>query len=217
MRVWICASISDFIMHAHAINAFLRRLPPWPVYILGVLAIAAKIWLAASGHMGPDPVRTLEQELGRLGLQELLAVMAITPLRRLSGISLLRFRRALALVAVFTIAAHLAVWLLLDVQGISAFWREIIKRPYITVGMAAFILMIPLAATSTNAAIRRMGARGWRRLHMLSYPVILLAGVHFIMLRKGWQAEPLFYMAAIMMLLALRLPWSVRPLRPRRG
>ena len=114
--------------------------------------------------------------------------------------------------AFFYVSAHLLVWLVLDVQIVSQIWADILKRPYITVGMAAFVLMIPLAATSTNRAIRALGAR-WRKLHRLTYMVALLGALHFVMLVKGFQLEPLVYMGIVIGLLALRAIPKGRPVR----
>jgi sulfoxide reductase heme-binding subunit YedZ len=145
----------------------------------------------------------------------LIAVLAVTPLRNLTDVSLIRFRRAMGLLTFYYIAAHLAVWLFLDVQIAAQIWADIVKRPYITIGMAGFVLMLPLAITSNNLSIRKLGPR-WRRLHKLIYPVALLGAVHFVMLRKGWQVEPLLYLGGIALLLALRLPALRRIGRPTR-
>ena len=99
---------------------------------------------------------------------------------------------------------HLAVWLLLDVQDAARIWADIVKRPFVTVGFTAFLLMIPLALTSNDLSLRRLGPR-WRRLHRLTYAVVVLGAVHFIWLSKGFQFEPLIYLGAILGLLALRL------------
>ncbi len=205
------------MMDVHKINALLRKIPVWPVHVLGALAVAGYFALAAAGRLGPDPVRILEQDLGRLALKELIAVLAISPWRDFTGINLLRFRRAIALAAVLAVTVHLGVWLFLDLPGISLLGREILKRPYITIGMAAFALMIPLALTSSNAAIRRLGAMRWRRLHRLTYPLIVLCAIHFIMLRKGWQAQPMVYLAIILILLLARLLPRKTPARARQG
>ena len=181
------------------------RVPVTAVYAAGVLLIAWPFARAFTGALGPDPVRTLEQELGLSALQTLVVMLAVTPLRRITGISLVRFRRALGLTALMIVTAHLSVWLFLDVADAGRIWNDIVRRPWITVGMAAFLMMLPLAATSTASAIRRLGAAAWRRLHMLTYVLVPLAGVHFVMVRKGWQAEPLLYLAVIALLLALRL------------
>ena len=132
----------------------------------------------------------------------------MTPLRRYLGLNLMKFRRAIGLLTFYYIVCHLLVWAILDVQIVSEMWADIIKRPYITIGMAAFVLMLPLAITSNNWSVRQLG-RKWRSLHKLVYAAAVLGGLHFVMLAKGFQIEPLIYLGVILGLLALRLP-SVR-------
>ncbi len=189
---------------SQTINGQLRRVPTWLVYIVGVLPIFWFFYLGLTGGLGPEPIRALELELGRTGLKILIAVLAVTPLRKFTGISLLKFRRALGLLVFIYIAVHLAVWLFLDVQDGALIWKDIVKRPYITIGMAGMALMLPLALTSNNISMRKLGAATWRNLHKLTYLVAILGGVHFVMLRKGWQAQPLLYLLIIVVLLALR-------------
>ncbi|MBN2905285.1 MAG: protein-methionine-sulfoxide reductase heme-binding subunit MsrQ [Rhodobacteraceae bacterium] len=191
---------------AGRINGALRHVPVWPVYLLGMAPAAWFFWLGLTGGLGVEPIKALEHRLGLTGLQFLLAGLAITPLRRLSGVNLIRYRRALGLVAFFHIALHLGVWLGLDLQSWQLIRADIIKRPYITIGMAAFVLLLPLAVTSNGWAVRRLGPVRWRRLHRLVYLAVPLGAVHFVMLVKGWQIEPVLYLAAILVLLALRLP-----------
>ncbi|MCA0941601.1 protein-methionine-sulfoxide reductase heme-binding subunit MsrQ [Salipiger pacificus] len=186
------------------INSASRRLPPWLLYMVAPLPVAWFLYLGFTGGLGVEPIRALEHKLGELGLQILLLVLAITPLRRYAGLNLMRFRRALGLVAFFYITLHLLVWLVLDVQIPAQIWADIVKRPYITVGMLGFALMIPLALTSNNLSVRRLGKR-WRKLHMLTYPAVLLGALHFVLLAKGFQIEPLLYLGAAVLLLALRL------------
>ena len=186
------------------INSVSRRLPPWLLYMVAPLPVAWFLYLGFTGGLGVEPIRALEHKLGELGLQILLLVLAITPLRRYAGLNLLRFRRALGLVAFFYITLHLLVWLVLDVQIPAQIWADIVKRPYITIGMLAFVLMIPLALTSNNPSVRRLGKR-WRKLHWLTYPAVLLGSLHFVLLAKGFQIEPLLYLGATVLLLALRL------------
>lgn len=192
-------------MLAARLNDMARRIPVWLVYILGALPAPWFLYLGLTGGLGVEPIKALEHEMGLLALQLLIAGLAITPLRRLAGINLIRFRRAIGLLAFLYVALHLLVWLVLDVQQLARVWADIVKRPYITIGMIAFILMLPLALTSNNRAVRWLGPL-WRQLHKLTYIVVLLGGLHFVMLRKGLQLEPLLYMAAILVLLALRLP-----------
>ncbi|WP_417254633.1 protein-methionine-sulfoxide reductase heme-binding subunit MsrQ [Celeribacter sp.] len=187
------------------INRFMRQVPTWPLYVAAVIPPAWFFYAGVTGQLGVDPVKAMEHKIGLLGLQVLIASLCVTPLRRYAGLNLLKFRRAFGLIGFFYIFLHLLVWVVLDVQIFSQIIADIYKRPYITIGMGAFVLMIPLAATSYNAAIRKLG-RNWRKLHKLVYPALLLGGVHFVMLRKGWQIEPLLYLAAVVVLLLLRVP-----------
>ncbi len=187
------------------VNTALRRVPAWPLYIVGVLPGVWDFYLGLTGGLGAEPIKALEHELGRFALQLFIVVLAITPLRQLTGISLIKYRRALGLLVFFYVSVHLAVWLFLDVQDVGAIWKDILKRPYITIGMVGFALLIPLAITSNNKSIRRLGPLIWRKLHLLTYPAIMLGGVHFVWLRKGWQVEPMMYLLVIVLLLVRRV------------
>lgn len=195
---------------AQSVNGVLRRIPAWILYIIAVLP-PVYIFFAALGKV--DPVKELEHAMGLLGLQVLIAVLAISPLRRLTGINLIKFRRALGLIGFFYIFLHLIVWLVLDVQIVSQIIKDILKRPYITIGMVAFVLMIPLAMTSNNRSVRKLGPK-WRSLHKLTYPALILGGVHFVWLVKGWQLEPMLYLAVILGLLVFRVKPSKRVSKP---
>ena len=190
-----------------AVNQILRKTPVWAIYTLGALPAPWFLYLALTGGLGVEPIKALEHELGELALQLLILGLAVTPLRQQLGLNLIKFRRAIGVLAFFYVALHLLVWLVLDVQLPSQIWADIVKRPYITVGMAGFALLLPLAVTSNNWSVRRLGPR-WRKLHKLVYPAVLLGGVHYVMLAKGFQLEPLLYLAAILGLLAFRLPLS---------
>ena len=187
------------------LNTIARRVPTWVVYIVGLLPIPWLLFQAQTGGLGAEPIKALEKELGLLALQLLIAGLAITPARRYLRLNLIKFRRALGLLAFIYVSLHLLVWLVLDAGILSQIWADILKRPYITIGMAGFACLVPLAATSNNFSIRKLGAT-WRKLHRLTYLAAILAGVHFIWLVKGFQIEPLLYMAAILALLVLRLP-----------
>ena len=194
------------------INTFARRIPTAALYILCAIPVPWLFYMGATGGLGAEPIKTLERELGEIALQLLIAGLAISPLRRFLGVNLLKFRRALGLMAFFYVAVHLAVWLLLDVQIVAQIWADIIKRPYVTIGMAGFFLMIPLAVTSNNYAVRKLGPK-WRQLHKLTYVVVILGAVHFLWLSKGFQFEPLAYLAVISGLLLLR----IRPQRRKQA
>lgn len=194
------------------INGALRRVPPWLLYILLTLPIPYFFYLGLTGGLGPEPISALEHEYGEWGLKLLIAGLMITPLRRFTGLNLIRFRRALGVMTFVYILSHFLVWAVLDIQTLNRVWSDILKRPYITIGMAGFLCLIPLVATSNNWSVRRLGPR-WRKLHKLTYLAVILGGVHYVWLVKGIQLEPLVYMAIILALLALRLPMFKRVAR----
>jgi sulfoxide reductase heme-binding subunit YedZ len=185
------------------INGFARKLPTWPIYVVGALPPFWYLYLGFTGGLGVEPISELEHRLGLLGLQFLIASLTITPLRNWTGVNLIRFRRAIGLLAFYYICAHLLTWLLLDIRDPARIWADIVKRPYITIGMLAFLLLVPLAVTSNNASIRKLGKR-WRQIHWLVYAAVPLGATHFVMLRKGWQYEPLIYLGVVVALLAVR-------------
>jgi sulfoxide reductase heme-binding subunit YedZ len=186
------------------LNGVMRWVPVWTIYLVGALPAPILLYLGATGGLGVEPIKALEHELGRLALKLVILGLAISPLRRYLGVNLLRFRRAIGLLAFYYVVCHLLVWLLLDVQIPSEIWADIVKRPYITVGMLAFALMIPLAITSNNWSLRILGPR-WRLLHRAVYAMAILGALHFVMLAKGFQIEPLIYLSVVLALLALRL------------
>lgn len=196
---------------AAMINRWLRRLPTWPVWIAGTLPAVWLTWALFTGGLGVDPVTAYERELGLIALQFLLAGLCVTPLMRLTGINLIRFRRALGVLGFGYALLHLLVWVVLDKQF---FWhemiRDVVRRPFITIGMLAFLLLLPLAVTSTDSAIRRLGAAGWRRLHKLAYPAAILGAVHYLLVVKSWPIEPMLYLAAAILLVVFRLLWQRR-------
>jgi sulfoxide reductase heme-binding subunit YedZ len=195
------------------LNAYARRLPTWVVYGLGLAPLGFLVWGAFSGGLGVEPVKAIEHRLGELGLQFLLASLAITPLRRI-GLNLIRFRRALGLVSFTYVTLHLAAWVGLD-MGLrwSEMAADLVKRPYVILGMVGFLAMLPLAVTSTNAAIRRMGPQAWGRLHRLAYVAILAGVTHLALLSKVWTVETLVYAGLAMGLLAVRLLPRAAPRR----
>ena len=187
------------------INGVARRIPVWAVYVLYLLPVPWLLYQAQTGGLGREPIKALEHELGEIALQLLIIGLCVTPLRHYFGVNLLKFRRTFGLLAFTYVLLHLLVWLVLDIGILSEIWADILKRPYITIGMAAFVLMLPLALTSNNWSVRKLGP-GWRKLHRLAYIIVLLGAVHFIMVKKVWEAEPLVYLTVILGLLALRAP-----------
>jgi methionine sulfoxide reductase heme-binding subunit len=199
------------------LNQRLRRVPVWAVWVLLLLPLAGLTFAVATGNLGPDPVKHLERELGEWGIRLLILTLAVTPLRRFTGVSLIRFRRAFGLLTFTYVTLHLAVWVSLD---LAFRWAEIgadlIKRPYIIVGMIGFLVMVPLAVTSNASSLRRMGAAAWGRLHRLVYIAALAGALHFLMLSKVWWGDPVIYAGLIVILLGLRLPLFL-PARSRQA
>jgi len=186
------------------INKTARRIPTWVVYLLYILPAPYFFYLALTGGLGPNPVKALEQEYGGIALQLLIIGLCITPMRRFFGINLIKFRRTIGVLAFTYVTFHLLVWAVLDVQTADRVIADIIKRPYVTIGMAGFVMLVPLAMTSNNWSLRKLGPK-WRQLHKLTYVAVILGGVHYIWLVKGIQLEPLIYMAVILGLLAVRV------------
>ena len=185
------------------------------------LACGAFGWLGAS--LGADPVKKLEHECGKTALNFLLITLAVTPVRNLLGLpQLLRLRRMLGLFAFFYAMTHFTVYLVLDLElNWSMLGADIAKRPYITIGFTALLLLVPLAATSTNGMMRRLGRR-WTSLHRLVYVIAILGVWHFYWQVKRDVREPLLYAGILALLLlyrvvraraarsATRVPGSVR-------
>ncbi|GAB3751021.1 protein-methionine-sulfoxide reductase heme-binding subunit MsrQ [Lysobacter olei] len=173
--------------------------------------------LTGSGALGADPVAEIEHRLGLWALRLLMLTLAVTPLRQLTGQTvLLRFRRMLGLYAFAYATLHFAAYLVLDLRGYwMQIFEEIAKRPYITVGFLAWLLMLPLAATSTQAAIRRLG-RHWARLHKAVYAIGVLAILHFWWLVKSDIREPLLYAVLLTVLLGWRVAQRWRGVSARR-
>ena len=179
------------------------------VFVAGIAPLA---WLVCGAiglpwaSLGPDPVKTLEHECGKTALNFLLLTLAVTPLRALLGLpQLLRLRRMLGLFAFCYAVAHFTVYLVLDLElSWSMLGADIAKRPYITIGFTALLLLVPLAATSTNGMMRRLGRR-WASLHRLVYVVAILGVWHFYWQVKRDVREPLLYAGILALLLLYRV------------
>ena len=194
-----------------------RRLAKPLVFILALVPLAALVFLVLTGRTSANPAEDILLTTGIWALRFLLASLAITPLRRLTGWNaLIKYRRMLGLFAFFYAAVHLTSYLLFDqvVMEEGALGRiaaDIAKRPFITAGMTAFLLMIPLAVTSTKGWIRRLGRR-WQQLHRLVYASAAAAALHFIWKVKVVVGEPVYYAVILAALLAFRIAWRL----PRR-
>ena len=184
----------------------LQRVAKVVLFLICLIPLGTLIARGIQGGLGPNPVETLTHVTGDWALRFLLIGLAVTPLRRLTGqVALVRFRRMLGLFAFFYASLHFATYLWLDqFFAWGAIVEDVLKRPYITVGFAAFLLMVPLAITSTRASMRKLGRR-WQQLHRLVYFVGLLGVLHYLWLVKADVTEPLIYGAILALLLALRI------------
>lgn len=192
-----------------------RRMLGWAIFAAGLAPAAWIAWLVATGALGANPIERLEHETGLAGLRLLLATLAVTPLRRLGFRAIAPFRRRLGLLAFAYAVAHFSIWAVLD-TGLDprVLVDDVVERPFVTVGFAAFLLLVPLAATSTRASVRRLGKR-WIALHRLIYPAAALVVLHYFWLVKKDLASPLRYAAVLAVLLAIRLWPRLRALAVR--
>lgn len=188
----------------------------WLLVVAPALVLVAQLLL---DQLGAEPIEELEHASGKWALRLLAASLAVTPLMRFTGWGwLVVQRRFLGLATFFWALGHLSVYIVLDqFFDWSAIGEDILKRLYITVGMLGFVLMIPLALTSTKAAIRRLGGKRWNRLHRLVYVTAVAGCVHFLWAVKKDREEPILYAAGFVVLFVLRLahrPAGSRPPRP---
>jgi methionine sulfoxide reductase heme-binding subunit len=183
---------------------------PWlkPGVLIGGLAPLALLVARAVRHtLGADPVAIALNQLGLLALIFLLASLAATPLKLLFGLTWgLRIRRMLGLFAFFYASLHVATYVCVD-QGfdLGAILADVTERKFITAGFGAYVLLVPLAATSTQAMLKRLGARRWRRLHKLAYVSAVLAATHFVWRVKLDLSQPAAYALVLALLFAIRL------------
>lgn len=190
--------------------ALLRNLKPW-LFLFCLYPLARLAYLGVADGLGVNPIEFITRSLGTWTLTGLLLTLAITPARRLTGYSdLIRYRRMFGLFAFFYGALHLLSYLWLD-QFFDwvAIVEDVLKRPFITFGMAAFLLLLPLALTSTQAAVRRLG-RNWQRVHWLIYPAAIAGVLHYGWLVKKDLTQPLIYGAILALLLGLRVFWRYK-------
>jgi len=176
------------------------------VHLLCLLPFAGLLWAAFNDGLGANPVEKLTHETGGWTLRFLLLTLSLSPLRQWTGqAAWIRFRRITGLYTFFYLSCHFLIWFVADHSlDPGAMIEDIVKRPYITLGFSAFLLMIPLAATSNQFMIRKLG-RKWKSLHQLVYLIILLAVLHFIWLVKADYLEPGIYAIIAVILLAHRV------------
>jgi len=184
------------------------------LFLVCLLPLLLILFDTFTNRLGANPVEALSHRTGSWTLKFLVLVLMVTPLRKQFGwVRLVPLRRMLGLYAFFYACLHLFVYLVLDRSLLmSEILKDIGKRPYITVGFTVFLLLLPLAATSTNGMIRRLGGKRWKRLHRLVYPAAIGAVIHFLWLVKSDIREPLFYAAIVAVLLLYRTPLVSRKL-----
>ena len=185
-----------------------------------VAALLPFAWIVAGaflGWLGVNPIEKVTHVTGLTTLTLLLVTLAVTPFRRISGWNpVIQLRRPLGLFAFFYASVHFMIWMALDLGfQLSWVWEDIMERPYITVGFSAFVLLMPLAATSTKGWIRRLGRR-WTSLHRLVYVAATLGVIHFYWLVKSDTRLPVVFAGILLFLFAVRVPDWTRRKGPRR-
>ncbi|HET6281630.1 MAG TPA: protein-methionine-sulfoxide reductase heme-binding subunit MsrQ [Polyangia bacterium] len=184
-----------------------QRVPKMVVGLLGLLPAARTGWLFFTNNLGANPIAEAMNQLGFWTLTLLMASLACTPVKVVTGWKTpLRFRKLLGLLAFFYATLHFCMYF-----GVDQFFdfgeigRDIIKRKFITVGFAAFVLLIPLAITSTNRMVKRLGFPRWKRLHRLVYLAATLGVIHFIWRVKSDYRQPLLFAFVLLVLLSVRV------------
>lgn len=191
----------------HALK--LQWLSVWWVYILGLLPAVWGFYLGASDQLGADPVKTFERFLGLWAIRFLLLTLLITPLRDVFGLNYLRYRRATGLLCFYYALMHLSVYMILDqALDMSLIIDDLLKRPFIMLGMATFVILSVLALTSNNASIKRLGKK-WVWLHRFVYLAVICGGLHYVLSTKVLSMEQYFYVGLLVAMLAYR---AYRPL-----
>ncbi len=180
------------------------------LFIASLIPLLRLSWYGYSGQLGANPIEFITRSLGTWTLVFLLITLSITPLRKISGWSwLIKLRRMAGLYAFFYALLHFITYIWLDqFFDVAAILKDVIKRPFITIGFAAFVLLIPLAVTSNNAMIKKLGGKRWQLLHRLVYPIAIFAVIHYWWLVKKDITQPLIYAGVLSVLLVYRVYMS---------
>jgi methionine sulfoxide reductase heme-binding subunit len=184
----------------------------WCLIALGMLPLARMVIGFPLGWLGVNPIEFITRSTGTWTIVSLAVTLSITPLRRFTSWHwLLRLRRTAGLITFFYVCLHFTTYIWLDrFFDVDDIIKDIVKRPFITVGFAAFLLLIPLAVTSNNASIKKLGAQTWQRIHYLVYVIAVLAVAHFIWLSRRNPLEPYVYAVIFTALFAARIYWKFR-------
>ena len=187
----------------------LKKVLVWVLSLFPVVILLDRIFLMGQFFGGPfvdDPVELIQHWTGNTALILLLLGLAVTPMRRLLGWNwMIRFRRLFGLFAFFYATMHVVSWFVFDHQlALGPIFKDVLERNWILVGMMSWLLLIPLAVTSTVGWIRRLGGKKWNRLHQLVYPIAILGVLHFLWQTKLLERDPVLYTVALVILLAVR-------------
>ena len=189
----------------HTISRSILTTPVWLVYLIGFIPAVVLFYRALFNILGADPLKTLEHELGEYALIFLIILLSFRPIKKLMNLNLIKFRRSIGLLAFWYAALHFLTYIILDQQLIwDLLIGDLIKRPYIIVGVFAFLTLVPLALTSNAWSMRRFGKANWKNLHLLVYLSAILAALHYVLLVKSWPIKPLLYLLVITLLITFR-------------
>ncbi len=194
---------------------FYAKYMPWlkaALFVAALAPLARLIFFGVSDRLGANPIEFITRSTGTWTLVFLLVTLTVTPLRKLSGWnSLIKLRRMFGLFAFFYACLHFTTYIWLDqFFDLASIYKDVIKRPFITVSFPSFLLMIPLALTSTNAMVRRLGGKRWQRLHRLVYVIAIGGVIHYWWLVKKDITDPAIYAFILVLLLAYRVLVAVR-------
>ena len=189
----------------HTISRSILTTPVWLVYLIGFIPAVVLFYRALFNILGADPLTTLEHELGEYALIFLIILLSFRPIKKLMNLNLIKFRRSIGLLAFWYAVLHFLTYIILDQQLIwDLLIGDLIKRPYIIVGVFAFLTLVPLALTSNAWSMRRFGKANWKNLHLLVYLSAILAALHYVLLVKSWPIKPLLYLLVITLLITFR-------------
>ena len=179
------------------------------IYIILLAPIPVYFYLGLMNRLGPDPVKFLEHKYGELALIFLILTLSITPLLRIFKVNLSKYRRCFGLVAFYYVISHILIYLIFDIGlSLDLLVSDLKKRYYIIAGFFSFMLLVPLAVTSSDKAVKRLSPKSWKRLHRLVFIALLLSIIHFILLSKTWTIELLAYTLTAIIILLLRIKFN---------
>ena len=213
MALHLASSNSVLVVRGwRAPNASTVQRVKWALIVLGMLPLARLVLGFFTNELGANPIELITRSTGTWTLVGLAVTLSITPLRKLLNWPwLVRLRRTAGLLAFFYVCLHFTTYIwfdrFFDVEDII---KDVIKRPFITVGFAAFLLFVPLAVTSNNAIIKKLGAKLWQRIHYLVYVIAILGVVHYWWLVKKDLTQPIIYACVFAVLLGSRVVWKLR-------